>query len=220
MVDSFDESHIDKLIRRNKIDCVRLSPRELSRMRHAKDLQGILAKVDKFSYLDFDDLLARPNRKKFTLIFLDRINDPQNLGVMIRTAACFGRFAIVIPKFQACEVTEAVLHVASGGENYIPVSMVSNLSNAIIAAKEAEYWIAGAVMTDDAKDINAISFPFPLGIVLGSEGSGVRYGIDKHLDIKARIPMKGAQLSFNVAMACAIMCYEITKQKLESKHEA
>ena len=110
--------------------------------------------------------------------------------------------------------------MASGGENYIPVSMVTNLSSAIISAKESGYWIAGAVMSDDAKDINTIPFPSPLGIVMGSEGEGVRYGIDKHLDIKARIPMKGAQLSFNVAMACAIMCYEITKQRLERKNEA
>jgi len=157
--------------------------------------------------------LNLPVDKKPTLIFLDRLNDPQNLGVIIRTAACFGRFAVVIPKFNACEVTEAVLHVASGGENFVPVSMVSNISSAVLKAKKSEYWIMGAVLSEDAQDIDKVSMPFPLGLVMGSEGEGIRYGIDKQLDIKVRIPMKGAPLSFNVAMACAIFCHEIAKQR-------
>jgi len=106
-----------------------------------------------------------------------------------------------------------VLHVASGGENYVPVTKVANLTNAMLAAKEAGYWMAGAVVDEGAQDINKLSLPFPLGLVLGSEGEGVRYGVDKHLDIRARIPMAGAPLSFNVAMACAIFGYEITRQK-------
>jgi len=71
----------------------------------------------------------------------------------------------------------------------------------------------GGVVTDDAQHINEISIPFPLGLVLGSEGEGIRYGVQKKLDIKARIPMKGADLSFNVAMACVIFCHEISKQR-------
>ncbi|MCK4462978.1 MAG: RNA methyltransferase, partial [Candidatus Omnitrophica bacterium] len=132
---------------------------------------------------------------------------------IIRTLACFGGFAIVIPQFNACGVTEAVLHVASGGENYISVSVVPNLSNAIMQIKKCGCWIVGAEASSDASSMDATSFPFPLGLVLGSEGEGIRYGIQKHLDLKVRIPMKGAGLSFNVGIACAIFCYEISKQK-------
>lgn len=208
--DGIELPHIEKLARKNHISVERMSPRQLSKMKHTKDLQGVVAKVDKFNYTEFDDIV---NDKKLTLIFLDRLNDPQNLGVIVRIAACFGGFAIVIPKFNACEVTEAVMHVASGGENFVPVSMVSNVSSAILKAKKNGYWIMGAVLSDDAQDIDKVSIPFPLGIVMGSEGEGVRYGIDKQLDIKARIPMRGAKLSFNVAMACAIFCHEISNRR-------
>ena len=211
--EDFSVPHIEKLIRKKHIPSERMTSRQLSRLKHAKDLQGIVAKVDQFSYVSFDDLLGKSADKKMTLIFLDRLNDPQNLGVIISIAACFGDFAIVIPRFNACEVTEAVLHVASGGENYVSVAIVSNISSAILKAKKRGYWIMGAVIGDDAQDISKVSIPFPLGLVLGSEGEGIRYGVDKQLDIKARIPMKGAKLSFNVATACAILCHEICKQR-------
>ena len=211
--DNFDVPYIEKLIRANNIFVERLSFRELTRIKQAESLQGVIARADGFRYIPFDDLLNRPQNKQLTLIFLDRIYDPQNLGAIIRTTACFGGFTIVIPKFKSCEVNETVLHVASGGENYISVSMVSNLSNAIIAAEKCGYWIMGAVVDDDAEDINKVSLLFPLGLVLGCEGEGIRYGIQKHLNLKVRIPMKGAKLSFNVSMACAIFCHEISKQR-------
>lgn len=213
--DNIELPHIEKLARKNHISVDRMSPRQLSKMKHAKDLQGVVAKVDKFSYAEFDDLVNLPKDKQLTLILLDGLNDPQNLGVIVRTAACFGGFAIVIPKFKACEVTEAVLHVASGGENFIQISMVSNISSTILKAKKKGYWIMGGVISGDAQDIDKVSIPFPLGLVLGSEGGGIRHGIDKQLDIKARIPMGGARLSFNVAMACAIFCHEISNRRKE-----
>ena len=103
--------------------------------------------------------------------------------------------------------------MACGGENYIPVALVSNLANSIIAAKRKEYWILGAVVSQGAQAINKISLPFPLALVLGSEGAGIRYGLEKQIDIKASIPMQGARLSFNAAVACAIFCHEIAKQR-------
>ena len=215
--EDLDIPHIEKLIHKNNIPAERLTAEGLNRMKPAGDLQGIIAKVDKFKYACFDDFLEQGKDERLTLIFLDRIYDPHNLGAIIRSAACFGRFAVVIPEFKACEVTEAVLHVASGGENYTPVSKVKNLSNAIIAAKKQGYWIMGGVLSDNTKYINEISLPFPLALVLGSEGEGVRYGVEKQLDIKARIPMQGARLSFNVAMAAAIFCHEISKQRGAAK---
>jgi len=211
--DNFEVSHIEALIKKNNVSVERLTPKALSKIKPVKDLQGIVAKIDDFNYASFKDLLARPKKEKFTLIFLDRLFDPHNLGVIIRTAACFGGFAIVIPEYEACEVTEAVLHVASGGENYVAVAMVPNLVNAAIAAKKNEYWIAGGVVSDDAKDLNEVELPFPLVFVLGSEGSGVRHGLQKQLDVKVRIPMQGAKLSFNVATAGAIFCHEISRQR-------
>jgi 23S rRNA (guanosine2251-2'-O)-methyltransferase len=208
--DNFSSPEIEELVRKKRIPFQRLSPKKLDRLKPAKDLQGIVAEVDEVSYVSFDDVLDRD--PKLPVIFLDRINDPQNLGVIIRTVACFGPWSVVVPRFKACPINETVLHVASGGENHLCLVSVSNISNAVIRAKKAGYWILGGLVSQEAKDINQISLPFPLGLVLGCEADGIRYGIQKHLDIRARIPMEGASLSLNVAMACAIFCYEIARQ--------
>ena len=134
--DNISLPEIEKLIAANKLPLERITANRLSRIKLPKDLQGIVAEVDQFSYASFDSLLDQTQGSDLSLIFLDRINDPHNLGAIIRTLACFGKFAVVLPKFHACGVTEAVLHVASGGENYVPVSMVSNLATAIIKAKK------------------------------------------------------------------------------------
>jgi 23S rRNA (guanosine2251-2'-O)-methyltransferase len=207
---------IEKLIETHKIPYERLSLQKLQRIKSHKSMQGIIAKVSNFQYASYDYLLDHVKNKELSLIFLDRINDPQNLGAIIRTLACFGGFALVIPKFKACEVTETVLHVACGGENYVSIAMVSNIPTAILKAKEYDCWIAGAITDAEASDITTVSFPFPLGIVLGFEGSGIRYGVQKNLDMKVRIPMYGARLSYNVSLACAILCYEIVRQRKES----
>ena len=151
-------------------------------------------------------------------MFLGSINDPQNLGSIIRTVACLGGFSVVIPERSSCEVNDTVMHVASGGENFVPVSMVNNMSNALIKAKKEGFWVVGAVI-EDAVDINKTRLPFPMCLVLGSEGKGIRYGVSKHLDLRVALPMRGAPLSFNVAMSCAIFCYEISRQKLENDNE-
>lgn len=213
--DNISLPDIEKLVKINKIPLERVPARKIYRIKPAKTLQGIIARVDSFKYTPFEDLLTHAQNNKLSLIFLDRINDPQNLGSIIRTAACFGNFAIVIPKHEACEVTETVLHVSSGAENYISLAMVTNLSSAIIQAKENGCWILGAQVSAQAQPIDEISLPFPLGLVLGFEGEGIRHGIKKHLDLNACIPMIGAKLSLNVAIACAIFCHEIAKQKRE-----
>lgn len=217
--DNFNEPEMMRLIQEKNITVETLASRELDNLKPGKDAQGIVANVARFEYADFNGLVEKSEEKQLSIIFLDRLFDPHNLGVIIRTAACFGGFGIVIPRHNACEVTEAVLHVASGGENYVPVSMVTNLSNAIIKAKDRGYWIMGGTVSDDAQYLNDISILFPLGLVLGSEGEGIRYGVEKHIDIKAKIPMYGAGLSFNVAMASAIFCYEISRQR-EGAYEA
>jgi 23S rRNA (guanosine2251-2'-O)-methyltransferase len=204
---------MEKVIAHKRIPCERISAISLEKMRPQKDLQGVVAKVDLFRYTPIEDLINDALQGDRTLIFLDRVNDPHNLGVIIRLAACFGNFSLIIPSREACQVNETVLHVASGGENYVPIASVNNLSPAMDDAKQLGFWLAGAVVDEEGEDIAEVSLPFPLGVVLGSEGSGIRKGLQARLDIRARIPMRGAPLSFNVSMACGIFCHEITKRK-------
>ncbi len=210
--DNFSAPHIMKLIKSAGIPVARVTEKELTRIKRADRLQGIVAEVGKFQYTPFEELINRSGEDRLSLVFLDGLNDPQNLGSIIRIAACFGSLAVVIPGHGSCDVNETVLHVASGGENYTPVSRVTNLSTALIKAAKAGYWAAGTVV-EGGEDINKVSLPFPLCLVLGAEGRGIRHGIQKHLDMRVSLPMAGARLSFNVAMAFAVFAHEIAKQR-------
>ena len=214
--DNLKPPNIADLIRSKNVPLQSVSEGELARIKRADRLQGIVAEVRRYEYASFDDLIKAPAGENLSLLFLDNINDPHNLGSIIRTAACFGGFAIVIPQHASCEVNDTVMHVASGGENHTPVSKVNNMSTALIKAKKAGFWIAGTVV-EGGEDINSISLPFPLALVLGSEGKGIRHGIKKQLDLKVTLPMRGAALSLNVAMAASVFCHEITRQKQGQK---
>jgi len=213
----FQDKEIEKEIALSKIVLERVLQKKLYSIKRTDSLQGIIAEVEEFKYTDFEDLLDRDDKDKLTLIFLDRVFDPQNLGAIIRTTACFGNFAIVIPKHKACPVTDAVLHVACGGESITPVVKVTNFTNAILSAKKSGYWVAGSTVKD-GKDIFSVDLPFPLIFILGSESKGIRFGVDKHLDMRISIPMEGLALSFNVTAASAIFCYEITSQRKRFNH--
>jgi 23S rRNA (guanosine2251-2'-O)-methyltransferase len=208
---------LEKAVKLAGIPLEHLSAGDLDKMRPQKDLQGVVAKVDLYRYIEVEELLSGALEETRTVIFLDRVSDPHNLGVIIRLTACFGGFSIVIPSREACQVNETVLHVASGGENYVPIATVNNLAPVIDKAKETGFWIAGAMVDEQADDITTLSLPFPLGLVLGSEGGGIRKGLQKRLDIRAYIPMHGAPLSFNVNVACGIFCHEITRQRLRQE---
>lgn len=174
--------------------------------------QGILMDVGDFPFTDYSELLKNAIEKRRTLVFLDQLNDPQNLGGIIRSLACLGKFSIVLPKHKTVTVTETVLRVASGGDNYVPVCRVANTAQAIKKAKEEGFWIAGTVV-EGGENIIDTNFSFPLGVVIGSEKSGIRDVLLKELDTKITIPMAIDTLSFNVSHATSIICYEITKQK-------
>lgn len=193
-----------------------ISEKEFGRISRNIRTQGIIAEIGEFKYSNLEDILSQPAAKLPAILFLDNLNDPQNLGAILRSAACFGGFTLVLPKHDSLEVTEAVLRVASGGENYVPVSRVTNLSQAIEIARNQGYWIAGAV-TEGGQELTGLNLNFPLGLVIGSEAKGIRQGLMRHLDFRLTIPMSGAGLSFNVAASAAILCYEASRQRKNLK---
>lgn len=174
--------------------------------------QGILAEIGEYPYVPFDEVIDNTLRKKKCIIFIDGLNDPQNLGAIIRSVACLGNYAIVLPTHGSVSITEAVLRVASGGENYLEISLVKNLSNAIKQAKKEGFQIVGTTLKK-GESLGAFKFPYPLGLVIGSEQKGVRDIIKRQLDYELTIPMAHDSIMFNVAVAAAVICYEITKQK-------
>jgi len=212
MQDKAQMPRIEKLVCRYNIPLERLPARKIENMKRAKNVQGVVARVDRFKYVSHEELLSVPGQEKRSLVFLDRINDPQNLGVIIRSLACFGKFAVIIPEREACMVTEAVLHVACGGENYVHIAKVPDLGKTLIAAKKRGYWIMGAIV-NDGESINSVSMMFPLGLVLGSEVEGISPELEQYLDTKVYIPMPGIGLSLNAGMACTVFAHEINRQR-------
>jgi 23S rRNA (guanosine2251-2'-O)-methyltransferase len=212
MTENFEGPAIRKLIESQGVACQYVGESALEKLKQADRLQGIVAEAAPFEYASFESLLEQAGGQTRSIIFLDSINDPHNLGSIVRIAACFGRFGVVIHEYGSCEVNDTVIHVASGGENYCPIAKVSNLANALVRAKQSGFWIAGAVV-EGGQDIRGVSFPFPLCLVMGSEGTGIRYGVEKQFELKVTLPMEGAKLSFNVAMACSAFCYEIARQR-------
>ncbi|MBN2095647.1 MAG: RNA methyltransferase [Candidatus Aenigmarchaeota archaeon] len=182
------------------------------RMSRGLNTQGVIAEVEDFVYNDYEDIVSAPDEIKPILVFLDGVTDPQNLGSIIRSLACLGGFCLVLPRRESVDVNETVLRVASGGESHMPICQVSNLSNAIIRAKREGYWIGATVVEGGVNPAKA-RLNFPLGLIFGSEGQGIRPGLMNRVDYMLTIPMKGADLSFNVAVAATLFCYEAAKQR-------
>ena len=209
---SQDVKGLEQLCKLKRIPIRYLSERDFEKISRNIRAQGIIADVEKFYYTTLDAILSLPQEKLTTLLFLDSLNDPQNFGSILRSAACFGGFAIVLPKHDSVEITEAVLRVASGGENYVSITQVTNLSSAINEAKQCGYSIAGA-MVGGGQALPKVHFTFPLGLVIGSEAKGIRHGLLKQLDVTFTIPIQRAGLSFNAAIASGIVCYEVCRQR-------
>jgi len=175
--------------------------------------QGVVAEVPEFEYVSFSMILDECCGKRMTPVFVDGVTDPQNLGAIIRNLACIGGFSLVLPEHGSVGVNETVLRVASGGENYLKVALVTNTSGAVRKAQDAGVWVVGAEAEGDS-EVSEADLTFPLAVVIGSEGKGIRPGLQKQLDAKLSLSMQGAQLSFNVAVATSIFCYEINRRRL------
>ncbi len=210
MRDNFDDASIIPLLYAHKVAFKKCSDKDVGRYVPGKKHQGIVAEVADFTYALLDDVVNDPQQP--TLMFLDKVQDPQNLGGIMRTLACFGGIVLCISKHKSCSVNETVLHVAAGADNYLQVVQVSNTINALVKVKQAGYWTVGMVV-DEGKPLDRDSLVFPLAVVLGSEGEGIGPSVQKYLDFSVTIPMYGADLSFNVSIAAAILAYECVQQK-------
>lgn len=174
--------------------------------------QGAVAEVDDFQYASFTEILNDCLDRNVVPVFLDGVTDPQNLGSIIRSLACLGGFSLVLAEYEAAHVNETVLRVASGGENYVKIVKVANIATSLKKAKEKDIWAVGA-LAENGKDITKEKVVFPLAVIIGSEGKGIRPGVDKLLDLRLALPMRGAALSYNAAVAAALFCYEVNRRK-------
>ncbi len=190
-----------------------VSKERLDQLSENKKHQGVIAYIAAYEYSEVEDIMALAKEKgeEPFIILLDNIEDPHNLGAIIRTAHQAGAHGVIIPKNRAVGLTSTVARTSAGALNYIPVARVTNLRQTIDKLKKEGLWFVSADMDGDV--MYKANLTGPIGLVIGSEGEGVSRLVKEHCDINARIPMKGQIDSLNASVAAGVLMYEIVRQR-------
>ena len=186
----------------------------LDQMSETGKHQGVMAVAAAYSYAQVEDMLALAKQKGEPpfFFFFDNIEDPHNLGAVIRTANLAGAHGVIIPKNRAVGLTATVARTSAGALNYTPVAKVTNLVRTIGELKEKGLWFVCADM--DGTPMYDLDLKGPIGLVIGSEGEGVGRLVKENCDLAASIPMKGDIDSLNASVAAGVLSYEIVRQRL------
>jgi len=190
---------------------------QLTAMAGSQEHQGVVARVTAAEYVDLDDLLAvsRERGEPAFLMALDQVQDPRNLGALLRTADAFGAHGVVIPKHHAVGLTEAAARTAMGAMEHVRVARVTNMVATLETLKKSGVWIHGATLVDGVAPW-AADLRGSICLVLGSEGEGLRPLVARACDVLLTIPMTGSVGSLNVSAAGAVLAYEVARQRHQS----
>ena len=200
----------------NKVILVEKEKRQMEEMAQTPNYQGVIAMVPPYAYCEVEDILQEAKTKKeepFVLI-LDSIEDPHNLGSIIRTAETAGVHGIIIPKRRSATVNSTVNKVSAGAVQHMKIARVTNLSDTIEMLKKEGLWICGT-------DINTTTYYYDqdltgaIGMVIGNEGNGIGQKVKKNCDFLVKIPMKGKVSSLNASVSTGIILYEAVKQRMK-----
>jgi len=195
---------------------VHIHPRaELSRLARTEHHQGVVAWRAKDLYTSWEDLLhsIRGESGRAQVLILDGIEDPQNLGSLIRTAEACGVKGVIIPKDRAVGLTPVVAKASAGAAVHIPLVQVTNLAHTLEDLKKEGFWIVGADARE-GKSLYEMKFDMNVGLVIGGEGKGIRPLILSKCDFRIRIPLKGKVSSLNAAVSGAVILFEILRQQV------
>ena len=186
----------------------------LDQMAQTGKHQGVVAYMAAYEYAQVEDMLALAESRGEPpfLILLDEIEDPHNLGAIIRTANLAGAHGVIIPKRRAVGLTATVAKTSAGALNYTPVAKVTNLTAVMEELKEKGLWFVCADMGGEL--MYKLNLKGPIGLVIGNEGKGVSRLVREHCDMTAAIPMKGEIDSLNASVAAGILAYEIVRQRM------
>lgn len=191
-----------------------VSKERLDQLSETHAHQGVIAQVAAYDYSTVDEILARAEEKGEApfLIILDNVEDPHNLGAIIRTANLAGAHGVIIPKRRAVGLTSTVAKTSAGAINYTPVAKVTNIVRTIEELKEKGIWFVCADMGGET--MYDLDLTGPMGVVIGNEGEGVSRLVREACDFTASIPMKGDIDSLNASVAAGVLAYEIVRQRL------
>lgn len=198
-----------------KIVIVEVDRNKLNQMAQTENPQGVIAIVPPFNYCEVDDILneAKSKNEAPFILILDGIEDPHNLGAIIRTAETAGVHGIIIPKRRACSVNSTVYKVASGAVEHVKIARVNNLNDEIKYLKSKDVWIYGTAI-EATKYYYEENLKGAVALVIGNEGEGISRLVRENCDILLKIPMKGHITSLNASVSAGIVMYEVVKQRM------
>ena len=188
---------------------------QLDRLANTKDHQGVVALVAARAASTLEDILDRANQSKGQqglIVLLDGVEDPHNLGAIIRTALAAGAHGVVIPERRAAGLTDTVARASAGALVHLPIAKVTNLVRAMEELKEAGYWLVGLDETAE-KNYTQVDYTTPTGIVMGSEGTGLHELTRKRCDFVVSLPTTGPVKSLNVSVATGVVLFEARRQR-------
>ena len=202
--------------KQRKIVVVEVEKTKFKQMSQTPSSQGVIAIVPPFDYCDVCDIIKTAKQKKEDpfLLILDEIEDPHNLGSIIRTAETAGVHGIIIPKRRAALVNSTVVKVSAGAAEHMQIARVSNLNDTIRSLKEEGIWICGTDM-DTKTYYYEQDLTGPIAIVIGSEGHGMNRLVKENCDFLVKIPMQGKITSLNASVSAGIVIYEAVKQRMK-----
>ena len=208
---------INKIIRiakENKVILVEREKRQMEEMSQTQNYQGVIALVPPYEYCEVEDILqeAKQRGEEPFVLILDGIQDPHNLGSIIRTAETAGVHGIILPKRRAATVNSTVNKVSAGAVQHMKIARVTNISDTIEQLKKEGLWICGTDMNTNSNYYEQ-DFKGAIGIVLGNEGSGISPKVKKNCDFLVKIPMKGKITSLNASVSAGIVMYEAIRQR-------
>ncbi|MEK6570564.1 MAG: 23S rRNA (guanosine(2251)-2'-O)-methyltransferase RlmB [Bacteroidota bacterium] len=205
---------IRELARQNSVPCVEVNKQKFRELVNDTTTQGVVAIVGTKEYVSVDALLsaAKERNQAPFLLVLDEIQDPQNLGAIIRTAECAGAHGVIIPKHHAAIVNQTVAKTSAGASEQVPIAKVTNIAVTLDELKEHGLWIVGADVAGD-KLYYEVDYKTPLAIVVGNEGEGIRRLVKEKCDYLVRIPLLGRIGSLNASVAAALVMYDVVRAR-------
>ncbi|MEG1475565.1 MAG: 23S rRNA (guanosine(2251)-2'-O)-methyltransferase RlmB [Longicatena sp.] len=207
------DKELEAEIKNAKIPLKIMGKKKMDQFLNAQNHQGIAALIDDYKTYELSELLASVPKDKMPLfVMLDGLEDPHNLGAILRTCDCIGVDGVIIGKHRNVKLTPTVAKVSTGAIDSIKVSIVTNLAQALKQLKKEGFWIVGSDMKD-ARDYREGRYDMPLVLVVGSEGFGMSPLVQKNCDYCVRLPMEGSVSSLNASVACGILLYQIHSQR-------
>ena len=206
---------IRRAAERNKVPVTQASRQEFRELASDATTQGVVALLhDVKTFIGLDEIVgaAEAKNERPLILILDSIEDPQNLGALVRTAECAGVHGVVIPKHHAASVTSAVVKASAGATEHMAMAEVTNIVSTMDELKERGFWTAGVAVEGDIP-FTEFDYTTPAAIVVGNEGKGIRRLVREHCDRLVRIPMYGSLGSLNASVAGALVMYEAARQR-------